>query len=83
MKTMLLIAGILTALLLSATLARADSCGMACTGTIWELQYQGNTVSFGDMTKDECGALQAEIEAQTEPFTDLLCVEVPVSREDS
>ena len=79
----LLIGGALMLVFLSATVpAYANDCMIDCTGTTWELHYQGHVVSFGDMNLEECESLKAEIEAQTEPFTDLICVEVSVKREE-
>ena len=74
--------GPLTMILMAALLLIADPCMIDCTGTIWELHYQGHVVSFGDMDQQQCEDLKAEIEAQTEPFTDLECVEVDVAREE-
>ena len=66
---------------MAALLLIADPCMIDCTGTIWELHYQGHVVSFGDMTQEECEALLEEIEPQTAGFSDLKCVEVEVARE--
>jgi hypothetical protein len=59
---------------------RAYACN-ECNTTIWELHLNGFVVSFGDMDQEQCEALKAEIESQTEPFTELVCVEVPAARE--
>lgn len=59
---------------------KAYACN-ECNTTIWQLVYQGYVVSFGDMDQAQCEELKAELEAQTVPFSDLVCVEVPVARE--
>lgn len=82
MKPLVIAGLLLTGFLFAFGLAYAEDCGNSCNTTTWELQYQGVTVSVGDMTEEECIALKDEIEQQTQPFTDLVCVEVPVMREE-
>jgi hypothetical protein len=84
MKPLLLCGALIGAFLFSVTYACADDCVLdqSCTTTIWQLTYQGNVVSFGDMDQEQCEDLLAELEAQTEPFTGLACEEVPVKREN-
>jgi hypothetical protein len=50
----------------------------------YELIYQGEVVSGPeDMTREECEQVLADIEPQTEPFTELVCRPRLVEREKS
>lgn len=69
-------------LLIALVIFGYDDCiiNQSCTTTTFELFYQGNVVSFGDMSAEECADLKTEIEKQTPAFTSLECREVPVAR---
>ena len=54
----------------------------ACRDTIiYELVYDGNVVSLGDLSEEECESLKADVEAQTEAFSILECRARLVERE--
>ena len=91
----LLVCGILASVLLFCVTAgyadddapsiymdEACAQSFSCNETIiYELVYQGSIVSFGDMNESECNQLKEEIEAQTRPFTELVCRPRLVERE--
>lgn len=63
--------------------AASFSCNSQKT---WELIYKGEVVNRhfgGDLTFAECEELRAELEAQTEAFTEIYCRPRLVEREDS
>jgi hypothetical protein len=60
-----------------------DGCTYDCTGTLFDLEINDIVVDgLGDMTKEECGEVYAEIEPQTPAFAKIFCVEHSVSRQD-
>lgn len=63
--------------------AYAEDCGSGCTGTGWTLYLDGDQLSWpaGELTKEQCAEMYAEIEPQTPPFSKLVCVEEEVKRE--
>ena len=87
MSWIILLAGVISVVFYSLIMAVAygaenGNC-VECNVTIWELRYQGATVSAGDMTtEEECLALMEEIDTQTPGFS-LECVEIWVQREKS
>jgi hypothetical protein len=68
-------------MILALMLLVAD-CGPICTNSAFELQIYGVTVDgLGDMDLPTCLSALEDIEPQTPPFTQILCVEVGVSRQ--
>jgi hypothetical protein len=65
-----------------ALMLLAEMCGPICTASAFELQIYGVTVDgLGDMDLPACLSALEDIEPQTPPFTQILCVEVGVSRQ--
>lgn len=52
---------------------------LECNVTVFELRYQGDTLSDYD-TIEECEGAMEDIEPQTPPFTKLECVETWIQR---
>jgi hypothetical protein len=65
-----------------ALMLLVSDCGPICTSSAFELQIYGVTVEgLGDMDEQTCLSALEDIEPQTPPFTELLCVEVGVARQ--
>lgn len=73
---------ILMACLLVWSVASAEDCGVACTGTAWELELNGDVIARG-MTEEECEEMAKEIEDQIPPFRNMICREYEISEQET